>query len=661
MSYRSQYRDTLDGHSERIATIVHRFGRLVFGDYGGVFVFLLSCSAAMVLWRTTFSINDNLVVANGLVALSDGHLHVTTPTYGETLRAPGMAEYNGKAYPRNFAHIVFALPFLWVLETIAAVADIRIALAALWSLSVFATVSVGGRLIGRHEPAHLIGGMLALVSFVASVASATPFPLDHLAYPALQLATIVAAAGCALVLYRLFSHIYSSDIGIAAGIASGVASPALLWATIPKRHVLTALFTLLTLFFLYRSREADRISMYRRYRAIAYVPVGLTAWLNASEGLVLLGALAITDFTTARENGVRTLATVAMGFFVSLLPFFLTNYLIAGDPFTPPRMLDRYGADAVNTPVSEDLTAASDSSGTGADGTITSDSSGTSTSDGSGTSTSDGSGTSTVDTILEGIVSGTAGPLLGTVDRALLFTEFLSHGLEAVQQEPGRLYHTFVRSGYLGFSSPGATGLAINVAFLEALPIAGALIAAPIVAVRTVFDKLIGNTSPSLRSSPLFAADIFVAIYTILITLLYIYRLPIHAALTVRYVYPLFPLAIYAVARLSWVRTAVTERPLWLGLTYAGSVLIGGQLVLITVVTKGYTADETIQGIALLSLAVTAGIGLWSFAGAFDRTNTSIGAILLGLGGGLATLLTCVFTFSFFGPTAKFVLSLLPV
>ncbi|MFA9417889.1 hypothetical protein [Natrinema sp. HArc-T2] len=653
MSYRSQYRDTLGNHSERIAAIVHRLGRLVFGDYGGVFVFLLSCSTAMVLWRTTFSINDNLVVANGLVALSDGNLHVITPTYGETLQAPGMAEYNGKAYPRNFAHIVLALPFLWVLETIAAVADIRIALAALWSLSVFATISVGGRLINRYEPAHLIGSILALITFVASVARATPFPLTHLAYPALQLATIVAAAGCALVTYRLFSHIYSSDIGLAAGIASGVASPALLWATIPKRHVLTALFALLTLLFLYRSRETDRISTYRRYRAIAYVPVGLTAWLNASEGLVLLGALAIADFTTARENSVRTLATVAVGFFGSLLPFFLTNYLISGDPFTPPRMLDRYGADAVNTPVSEDLTGASDSSGTGANGT--------STSDGGNTSTSDGSGTSTVDTILEGIVSAAAGPLLGTVDRALLFTEFLSHGLEAVRQEPDRLYHTFVRSGYLEFSSSGATGLAINVAFLEALPIAGALIATPIVAVRTVFDKLVRNTSPGLRSSPLFAADVFVAIYTLLITLLYIYRLPIHAALTVRYVYPLFPLAVYGVARLSWVRATVTERPLWLGLTYAGSILIGGQLILVAVVLNGYTADETIQGIALLSLAVTAGTGLWSLAGAVDRTNSSVGAALLGVGSGLATILMCVFAFSFFGPTAKFVLSLLPV
>jgi len=97
MSYQSRYRDALDERSERIAAIAHRLGQLVFGDYGGVFVFLLSCSAAMVLWRTTFSINDNLVVANGLVALSDGHLHVTTPTYGDTLRAPGMAEYNGKA------------------------------------------------------------------------------------------------------------------------------------------------------------------------------------------------------------------------------------------------------------------------------------------------------------------------------------------------------------------------------------------------------------------------------------------------------------------------------------------------------------------------------------------------------------------------------------
>ncbi|MGQ3410954.1 hypothetical protein ACT4ML_01630 [Natrinema sp. LN54] len=643
----------------------------MFGDYGGVFVFLLTCSAAMVLWRTTFSINDNLTVANGLVALSDGHLHVTTPAYGETLRSPGMADYNGKAFPRNFAHIVFALPILWVLDGVAAVADVRVALAALWSLSVFATVSVGGRLVNRHRAAHLVGGGIALSSFVISVAIATPFPLVHLAYPALQLATILATAGCALVVYRLLSRIHSSDVGFAAGIAVGVASPALLWATIPKRHVLTALFALLTLFFLYRSRETDRISTYRRYRAVAYVPVGLTAWLHASEGLVLLGALVVADFATARENSVRTLATVAMGLLVSLLPFFLTNYLISGDPFTPPRMLDRYGGDAVGNRVTgdtstsggnsgaEDTSTAGDSSGTGNTSTSGGDSeSGNTSATDRGSETGGGTDSATDD---GSTVGGIIAPLLGILDRVLLFTEFLTDGLTAVRQEPTRLYRTFVRSGYFGFSSSGATGRAINVAFLEALPIAGVLIAAPVVAFRTVFDSLSSRSSLRLRSRPVFAADIFVLTYAILVTLLYIYRLPLHAMLTVRYVFPLFPLAVYGVTRLPWVRATVTDRSLWLGFTYAGTILVGGQLVLVTMVVRNYTADETVQGIALLALVVAAGTGLWSLSAAFDRSNTSVGAALLGIGSGLTTVLMGVFAFSFFGPTAEFVLPLLPL
>ncbi|MDF9745570.1 hypothetical protein [Natrinema salsiterrestre] len=638
MSYRSQYRDALDESTGRAGMVARRLGRLVFGDYGGVFVFLLTCTAAMVLWRTTYSINDNLTVANGLVALSEGHLHVDTPTYGETLETPGMAKYNGKAYPRNFAHIVFALPFLWVLDGVAAVADVRIALAALWSLSMFATVSVGGRLVGRHEWGHLLGGVLALGSFVGSVSVATPLLVDHHAYLALQLATLVAAAVSAVVIYRLLSRLYSADVGLAAGVAAGVASPALVWATIPKRHVLTALFALLTLFCLYRSREAGRIATYRRYRAAAYVPVGLTAWLNAAEGIVLLIAIVVADFVTARENGVRTLATVAAGFFVSLVPFFLTNYLISGGPFTPPRMLDRYGSDAIGARVTGGGTASSSGGGGGGTG-------------GGGT----GSG------ILGGLIGDAAAPLISTIDRALLFTQFLSHGLEAIQREPGRLYHTFVRSGYLEFSSPGATGLAINVAFLEALPIAGALVAAPVVAIRAVVNRVVGSGSPAFRSRPVFAADVFVVIYGVLITLLYIYRLPLHAMLTVRYVYPLFPLAIYVIARLRWVRATVSERPLWLAFSYAGAVLIGGQLILITVVMRDYTADETIQGIALLAITITTAVGLWSLLAAFDRTNTSVGAILLGLGSGLTSLLMAAFAFLLFGRAAGYVLPMVPL
>ncbi|WP_135820129.1 hypothetical protein [Halostella litorea] len=704
-------RDAVDDWAARTTAVARRCGRAVFGDYAGLFVFLLACTAAMVLWRTTFSITDNLTVANGLVAVSDGHMHVAQPTYGDTLATPGMYEIDGRAYPRNYAQIAVALPVLWAFDAVAAVADVRIALAALWSLLLFATASVGGRLVGRRETAHLLGGGVALAAFAANVALATPFPYENLAYTALQFATVLASAATALVAYRLLVHAYESSVGLAAGVAVGVASPALLWATIPKRHVLTGLFAFLTLYCLYRSRGADGESSYRGYRAAAYVPVGLTAWLNASEGLVLFGALLVADAVTAREHGLRTLATVAAGFALSLLPFLLTNYLVSGDPFAPPRMLDRYGSAAVDETVTEEASAIGDdlnagdgggeaaggeSGGTGGDGSGSTGSGGNGSagngSAGNGSAGSEGGGSTEVggdgterpgatggdsDGSGGGGSSGVAGGIdvllgrvsalwtgflvraLGVFDRVVLFTDFLSQGVDAVRQEPERLYHAFVRSGYFGFSSGGATGLAINVAFLEAFPVAGVLLTVPVVAARRGYRGLRAGTA-GLRSRPLVAADVFVASYAVLITLLYIYRLPLHATLTVRYVYPLFPLAVYGAARLPCVRAAVTERGTWLAFAYAGSVLVGGQLVAIAVVTRGYTADETIQGLALLALGVMAALVAWALSAAFDRTNAGVGAVLLGVGGGVATVLMCAFALLFFGPTGEFVLPILP-
>jgi len=706
----SPYRDAFDGLPTRTTAAARRAGRVVFGDYAGLFVFLLTCSAAMVLWRTTFSINDNLTVANGLVALNDGHLHVREPTYGDTLATPGMVELDGRAFPRNYAHIVVALPVLRAFDAVAAVADVRIAIAALWSLLLFATVSVGGRLVDRRKATHLIGGVVALVAFVANVATATPFPLDHLAYPALQFATVLASAGTALVTYRLLDRVYEQSVGLAAGVAVGVASPALLWATVPKRHVLTALFALLTLYCLYRSRESAGDSSYRRYRAAAYVPVGLTAWLSASEGLVLFGALLVADFLTARENGVRSLGAVAAGFGLSVLPFVLTNYLVSGDPFAPPRLLDRYGDASVGEPVTEEVSEISDDlesngdqegtqdgggGGTDGGGDAGNDTAGTdgdgggeTSADGGGgddTGGGDGSGNESATTVGDsrngtaaGDESGGAGNetaggggpiaevwggvvdrLLAVLDSLVLFTDYLTLGVDAVRREPERLYHAFVRSGHFGFSSRGATGLAVNVAFLEAFPVAGVLVAAPVVAARRGYRELRDETA-ALRSSPLFAVDVFVAVYAVLITLLYIYRLPLHATLTVRYVYPLFPLAVYAATRLPWVRAAVTDRGTWLGFAYAGSVLVGGQFAAVVVATRGYTADETIQGLALLALGVTTALAGWSLASALDRGDARVGALLLGLAGGAVTVLMCAFALLFFGPTAEFVLPIVP-
>jgi len=621
---------------------MHAFGRVVFGDRRGVLVFLFAVAAAMLLWRTTVSINDNYTVINGLVAVSQGTPYVAAPTFGQTLASPGMVRVDGRAVPRNFVHILLSLPALWLLQGLELVADLRIAAAGLWSGLLLAVGVTVGNLAGRERAGRLLGSVVALVAFAANVAVATPLDPVHPAFLALQLTTVVVAALCAVLVYRTLVHLHDRRVGLAAGVAVALASPGLLWASIPKRHVLTAAFALLTLYALVRSRGASQPRA-RRFRAVAYVPVGLTAWLHAAEGFALLLALVVVDVATARHNDSRTLATVGAAFALSLVPMLVTNTLVAGDPLTVPRMLPPYdsGSDAVRF-VSE----GSGGGGSGGGGS------------GGGSSGGGSSGVPAVLAPLVGVVSTVTTPLVAALERALVFVSFVENGVDAVTGQPSKLYHTFLRSGHVGTEGRGATGLAINLAFVEALPLAGAVVAAPVVAAR----RWGRSNTASLRdrlATPHATADLFALAYGVLLTLLYLRRFPIHASITVRYIYPLFPLAVYAVARLPAARAVVHEQGQTLAFTYAGGVLVGGQLTLALVVANGYGVDEAMQGYALLGIAVAGLLAVWSLAAALGQRGTRFGAVLFGLAGAVTTNVLCLVAYYYFG--RAFLLPLVPV
>jgi len=591
--------------------------RVVFGDRRGLFVCLLAALAATVGWRTTVTITDNYTVVNGLVALSEGHVVVREAVFGSSLQTPGMVSGQGGPVARNYAHIVLSLPALWLLQAIAAVADLTVALVGVWSLLLLATVVVAGDILDRARLARLAGSGVAVVAFVVGVTLATPLDQPHLALLAMQTTAVAVAGLSATLLCRLVALLHGERAGLAAGVALAIASPGVLWATIPKRHVLTAAFALATCYWLARSRTTGQSA--RRFHALAYVPVGLTAWLNAAEGLVLLAALVAVDLLTLPRLDVRRLALVAGAFICSLLPLVVTNLLVAGDPLTTPRMLPPYGPDG------------------GGDIRF------------GGGSTGDGG-------------SLPFAPLLTPVAEVLtplrVFTGFLTDGLRAVVTAPEKLYHTFLRSGYVATQNTGSTGLAINLAFLEALPIAGALVALPVLAVRRARTLELAGIRASLATTAR-TADAFALGYAILITLVYIPRLPLHAMLTVRYVYPLFPLALYAVARLPAARVAVHEQATLLAFTYAGGVAIGGQLTVLVVVFAEYGASETLQAYALLALGLAALLAGWSVAAALGRHATRTGAVLFGLAGACASNVIGVFLFQFFAES--FLLPFVPL
>jgi hypothetical protein len=59
-------------------------------------------------------------------------------------------------------------------------------------------------------------------------------------------------------------------------------------------------------------------------------------------GVSLYMPLAVADIASARENGIRSLPGIGYGVVVSLIPLFIANAVMTGNPFTSPKMRPPY-------------------------------------------------------------------------------------------------------------------------------------------------------------------------------------------------------------------------------------------------------------------------------------------------------------------------------
>jgi len=573
--------------------------RVCFGDRGGLFVFLVSLTVMMLLWRFQVTISDNFTLANGMAALGDGHLHVTEPVYGESLGSPGMKEINGRAYPRNIGQLVVSLPALVVLRAVTTLMDLHVAVAASWSLLILASTVTAGHLINRQATTGVLGSGLGLAAFIGNLLMAKPARVENLALPALQLTSLLLAGCTAVLVYRLCRRTYDRRVGLGAGLATGLATPTLLWATIPKRHVPVAALAVASLYLLYCSRIADTTETYRRYRLLAYAPVGLSAWVFVGAGVTLAVALAIADVTTARENGRRTVAGIGGIVLASLIPFFVTNLLVSGDPLTSPGMLPQYSTPASGQAANS---AGSDSS-----------------------------------TAIRGATANSRVPVI--LHQGAYLLEQYYYGLRVVVTEPDRLATVFVRSGWNERVSVD-TGGAIELSFIESMPLVGGLVGVPALLVRRLHDGKV----PAIHASTL-----FIVIYAVVTLLFYLRWLPAYGQLTVRYLFVLYPLSVYALVKLPWVRVALRTHGRLLVWTYIGTVLIWGQLLLAWLGVINASFPEAMQALALVGLGTAAILGAWSLTSASGRDSPRLGAIALGLAGSSATILYLIVIVFFYG------------
>ncbi|WP_262179687.1 hypothetical protein [Haloarcula laminariae] len=603
-------------------------GRWCFGDRRGLVLWLgLVCWFGLT-WRVGFFIQDTYAMANTLVALADGQLHVTELRYSLTFGSqPGLYEYQGRAYGRNYGMLALAVPLVWALEAGAAVVAPRLLLAGLWAglgLVLVTQVAEFDRFDrGRTRAA---GSLLVMALFVASVLTATDLPTDRLALVALQLSTVLAAATAGLVLYRLVARFHGRRAGLAAGATLGVATPVGFWATLPKRHTLVVALVVgvVYAFAVSRAREGDAAL---RARAGAYALAGYITWIHAFEALFVVGVLGAVDLLTARDRSARTLAVLGLVLLVASTPMLATNYAISGNPAQPPRLLPSVGPDAEFAPA-----AGETPSGNGTPMPNSTTAEGGATATPGATATGIGGDGSTPPSLLDTIRDGT--------DTVSAFAGRAVVGGLAALTQPDRLWHTFVRSGTIPGVNYGTNNFeAIDLTVLEATPLLGALAALPVLAgrrLRAAADRTLPPRNPR-DWRPVRQTDLLVVALVAVLTVVYLPRLPLFSTLTVRYLHPVIALGAYGVWRVPAVRAALSDAR-WAVGSYLASLALAVAVLLGGVGGLGLAVGEAVQYNALWNLAAAAVCGAavtgWTVS---DRVPDRLVAVAVALPAGFTT------------------------
>jgi len=640
----------LDGLGDRGRGVARR----VFGDRYGVALWLGLLVAFGLYWRVGIFIADTYTTANTLAAVAEGHLNIVETPYSLTLGSqPGLHHVGGELYGRNYGQVALAVPLVWIFQALSALTAPRLLLLGLWSGLALAFVSQLGTLGNRHTGVSrrtiLWGGSAVVTAlFLVGVSSATALSDSALTLAAFQFSTMLAAATTSLVLYRLVALWHGRPVALAAGAAVGLASSVGFWASLPKRHVLVAALLLTTVYAFARSRLAYRDDRFRRalaFRAAAYLTAALVTWTHAFEGFFLVATLGVVDLTTARRNALSDLLVVGCALLVGSLPMLLTNYLIAGNPAKPPRLLPR--VDGANAEFVPDTTFADDGSGGSGAGSGGSGGVGGSGGDGgsggaggnSGAGGGDGPGGIGAIPVLAPLVTvlrrvaDVAGPAMAFVPAALL------GGFESLT-DLDRMFHVFLRSGHIPSVRYHLNGYAvIELTLLESVPVLGALAAVPIYGVRLLrrrageFGRLPSQYSPRAQT------DLLVAALAVVFTVIYLERLPLYSQLTVRYLLPTVPLLLYAVARLPPVNGAARDATRWLVGGYVASTLGGIALCLAAVAGLDLALGEAVQFHALLDLAGAAVCAAAVVGGTVvpDRVPPRVVAVGVALPAGLTT------------------------
>jgi hypothetical protein len=249
---------------------------------------------------------------------------------------------------------------------------------------------------------------------------------------------------------------------------------------------------------------------------------------------------------------------------------------------------------------------------------------------------------------LSGRIFSVLSPALAVVSRftqplQLLVGEIVA-GVAVLFTDPEALYHTFIRSGDAAAALDYSEHESVNLTILESAPVLAAVVGG----IPALWRRRDSISVPGRVLSARNIVDAFAVVLVLAMTFQYASRLPIHSQLTVRYLFPLYPLGIYFLVRLPVVRRTLETHWRAFAWTTAATVLIGGQLLAVGVflTTSGLGAAVQLHGIVGLAAALP--LLLWALVGRSEGSFGVLGAILLGLTTALSVVFTVLVTIEYY-------------
>lgn len=322
-------------------------------DNWSIILFLTALIFLISMWDVHIFFQDEKPMVNSLVNLEYGSL--TLDNIKIPLGASNYFEIGDKIYLADtYAVPILAFPVYILLYIISLFIDIALFFIIFWStLVILWGYSIAKKFNNRNVLKLCIGASI----FFLIINLILYKPISFEAWGELvsmQFFNVIITSIALVLMFQLFKAIFNERVGIFAALIFLFATPYSFWGVGVKDHALSVFLVSACFFFFHKYSITRNL----RFVYIAYGLIAIDAWVRVENALVLFFSVYFIDILFIQNffnEGLKKIklqqikslfghsTKIYAVMVVFLLPYFLNNYLIFGNPFfsgySPPSEL----------------------------------------------------------------------------------------------------------------------------------------------------------------------------------------------------------------------------------------------------------------------------------------------------------------------------------